>query len=73
MDYIKDPVALSLFWGRIGAAVLSVAAFGLGILGYTLTAEDQASLGSVIQTVLGGVATVLIIVSKVRESKKAKP
>lgn len=72
MSYIKDPTILSLLWGRIGAAVLALAAFGLGLLGYSLTAEDQAGLSGIITTALTGVAGLLAIISKVRESKKAK-
>lgn len=72
MSYIKDPVGISLIWGRVGAAVLALVAFGLGMIGYTISAEDQASLSNIITTILAGLAGLLAIVSKVRESKKAK-
>lgn len=72
MSYIKDPTIISVLWGRVGAAILALVAFGLGLLGYTLTPEDQAGLTTTISTILAGVAGVLAIVSKVRESKKAK-
>lgn len=71
-DYVKDPTMLSLIWGRVGAAVLALVAFGLGLLGYSLTPEDQTTLSGIVGTVLAGIAGVLAIISKVRESKKVK-
>lgn len=70
--YTKDPVVISVVWGRLGAAILALVAFLLGIFGYTLAPDDQASLSEVIGALLAGVASVLAIASKVRESKKAK-
>uniref|UniRef100_A0A6M3LEE9 Uncharacterized protein n=1 Tax=viral metagenome TaxID=1070528 RepID=A0A6M3LEE9_9ZZZZ len=72
MSYIKDPVGLSLIWGRVGAAVLALIAFGLGIWGYTLSPEDQASAAELIGSIMAGVAGLFAIISKVREGKKAK-
>lgn len=72
MDYIKDPTMVSVLWGRIGAAILALVAFALGIFGYTLTPEDQTSLATLIGSILTGLAGVLAIVSKVREKKKVE-
>jgi hypothetical protein len=72
MSYTKDPVGLSLIWGRIGAAILAIIAFVLQLFGYALSPEDQATGAQAIQTILSGLIPVLIIASKVRESKKAK-
>lgn len=71
-DYLKDPTAVSLIWGRIGAAVLALAAFLLGIFGYSLSAEDQSGLVNVISSILAGGAGLLAIISKVREGKKTQ-
>ena len=71
MPYKKDSWGVSLIWGRIGAAVLAVAAFGLGIWGYTVTPEDVVAGETLIGGILAGFAGILALISKVRESKKA--
>lgn len=72
MPYRKDPWIVSIIWGRIGAAVLCMVALVLGLLGYTLTPEDQNAIVELIGKALPGVGGVLIIASKIRESKKTK-
>lgn len=66
-----DTWVASAVWGRVGAAVLALAAFILGLLGYNLSAEDQEAAYGLISSVLAGIAGVLALVSKIREGKKA--
>jgi len=70
MPYKPDSFKASLIWGRIGAATLSLVAFGLGTTGYVMTPEDQETAFSLISSVLAGIAGVLAIVSKIREGGK---
>lgn len=72
MDYQKDSWIVSVFWGRLGAAILGLLAFVLGILGYTFTQEAQTSAYALIMTIITGVGGVLALISKIRESKKVK-
>ena len=65
-----DSLAMSLVWGRVGAAVLALLSFILGLFGYTMGAEEQAAAYEIISSVLAGLAGVLAIVSKIRESKR---
>lgn len=67
-----DSWAASLVWGRVGAAVLALLAFVLGLLGYTLSADDQQNLNELIMAVIAGTGGILALVSKIRESKKTK-
>jgi len=67
---MKDSIAASLIWGRIGAFVLGLAAFILGMFGYVMTPEDVATGEGLITGLLAGVAGVLALISKIRESKK---
>jgi len=66
-----DSWAASAIWGRVGAAILALIAFILGLFGYTLGPEDQVLAYELVSTVLAGVAGVLALVSKIRESKKS--
>lgn len=70
MSYQKDPWYVAV-WGRLGASVLALTAFALGIRGYTVGPEEIATVETLITSLLAGVAGVLAIISKVRESKKA--
>jgi len=72
MPYQADSFKASLIWGRVGAGVLSFAAFGLGIVGYTMTPEDQEAAFVLISSIIAGVGGVLAFVSKIREQKKIK-
>ena len=72
MPYTPDSFKASLIWGRIGAGVLALVAFGLGIAGYTMTPEDQETAYMLVSSLIAGVAGVMAFVSKMRESKKAK-
>jgi len=72
MDYQKDSWVISVFWGRLGAAILGLLAFILGIWGYSLTKEDQESAFALITAIITGVGGTLALISKIRESKKAK-
>ena len=72
MSYQPDTFKASLLWGRVGAFVLGLLAFVLGLFGYTMSPEDVAAGEVLITGLLAGVAGVLALVSKVRESKKAK-
>jgi hypothetical protein len=72
MPYKKDPWIVSAIWGRIGAAVLCLVAFALGLLGYTFGPEDIESTEALITSILAGVGGVLAIASKIRESKKTE-
>ena len=72
MSYQPDTFKASLLWGRVGAFVLGLLAFVLGLFGYTMSPEDVATGEVLITGLLAGVAGVLALVSKVRESKKAK-
>ena len=71
-DYQKDSWIVSVFWGRLGAAILGLLAFVLGLWGYTLTKEDQDSAVVLITTIITGVGAVLALISKLRESKKVR-
>ena len=68
--YEKDSFTISLLWGRVGAAVLGLAAFVLGIWGYSLSAEEQSNAVELIAGLIAGAGGILALVSKVRESKK---
>lgn len=70
--YKKDKWIVSVVWGRIGAAVLALLAFILGIAGYSMGAEDVASANEIITSLIAGIAGILALVSKIRESKKIK-
>jgi len=71
-NYQKDSWIVSVFWGRLGAAILGLLAFILGIWGYSLTKEDQESAFALITAIITGVGGTLALISKIRESKKAK-
>ena len=70
--YTPDSFKASLIWGRIGAGVLAIVAFVLGMIGYQMTPEDQETAYALVSSLIAGVAGVMAFVSKVRESKKAK-
>ena len=70
MPYKQDTNTVSLFWGRIGAAVLLLTSVALQGFGYTFGAEDQALVFDAISSVLAAVALIQITFSKIRESKK---
>ena len=71
-NYQKDSWIVSVFWGRLGAAILGLLAFVLGLWGYTLTKEDQDSAFVLITTIITGVGGVLALISKIRETKKVR-
>ena len=71
MPYTKDPWIVSVIWGRLGAAILALLAFILGIVGYVFGPEDIEQAGGVITAILAGIGGMLALISKVRESKKA--
>lgn len=66
-----DSWVASAIWGRVGAAVLALLSFVLGLLGYNLSPEDQEAAYGLISSVLAAVAGILALISKIRESKKA--
>ena len=68
--YEKDSWTVSLIWGRIGAAVLGLAAFVLSYLGYNVAVEDTQATYELVAGILAGVGGILAIISKVRENKK---
>ena len=70
MPYKQDSNIVSLFWGRIGAAILLLISVGLQVFDYTFGPEDQAAVYDAISSVLAAVALIQITFSKVRESKK---
>ncbi len=72
MSYKKDPWIVSMVWGRIGAAVLALFAFVLGIFGYSMGAEDVGAANEMIMAVISGIAGLLALISKIRETKKVK-
>jgi uncharacterized protein YbgA (DUF1722 family) len=65
-----DSWIASAIWGRVGAAILALASFVLGYFGYTLAAEDQAAAYDLISAFLAGMAGLMALLSKVRETKK---
>ena len=69
-NYTPDSFIASVVWGRLGAALLMIIAFGLSVFGYTLSTDDQAALNGIITAGIAGVATIINIVSKMRETKK---
>jgi len=71
-DYQKDSWIVSVFWGRLGAAILALVAFVLGILGYAFSKEDQEAAFLLITPVIAGVGGILALISKIREGKKVK-
>ena len=71
-NYQKDSWIVSVFWGRLGAAILGLLAFVLGLWGYTLTKEDQDSAFVLITTIITGVGAILALISKIRETKKVR-
>jgi len=70
MPYRQDTTTISLLWGRIGAAVLLLIATVLQGFGYTFDLPAQEAVFDAVSAVLGGVALILVVISKVRESKK---
>ena len=70
MPYRKDPLYISAVWGRIGVAILLMVAFALGGAGFIFSEALQSQAYDAINMVLVGVGTILVIISKVRESKK---
>ena len=71
MDIQKtDSILKSALIGRIAGALLFITAMILQWYGYTLDATDQAAIVDSISALSGGVGTFLVILSKVRESKK---
>jgi len=72
MSYKKDPWIVSVVWGRIGAAVLALLAFVLGIFGYSMGMEDVGSANQLITAIIAGVGGILALISKIRETKKIK-
>jgi hypothetical protein len=70
MPYKKDPMYLSVFWGRIGTAVLLLIAFTLGAAGFVFSETLQSQAFDAINMILIGAGTLLVIISKIRESKK---
>jgi uncharacterized membrane protein len=66
----KDSFVASLVWGRIGAALLCMAAFILTMFGIDFSAEEQANLNELVTGILAGIAGVLAIISKLREKKE---
>lgn len=71
-DYQKDSWIVSMFWGRLGAAILALVAFLLGIWGYSLSKEDQEVAFTLISSILAGVGGLLAVISKIREGKKTQ-
>jgi ABC-type nickel/cobalt efflux system permease component RcnA len=67
-----DSFAASLIWGRIGAAILALMAFGLTMLGVDFSAADQATVFEIVSGILAGIAGVLAIISKLREQRRQK-
>ena len=72
MPYKQDSNVVSLFWGRIGAAVLLLISVALQGFGYTFGAEDQAAVYDAISSILAAGALIQITISKVRESRKVE-
>ena len=72
MPYKQDSNTVSLFWGRIGAAILLLISVALQGFGYTFGAEAQSAIYDAISSVLAAVALIQITISKVRESKKVE-
>ena len=71
MPYRQDANTVSLFWGRTGAAILLLTSVVLQSFGYTFGPEDQAEVFNAIQLILlNAGALVLIVLSKIRETKK---
>lgn len=68
----KDSWAVSLIWGRIGAFVLGLAAFILGMLGYNVSPEDTTLAYDLIAGILGGIGGLLALISKIREGIRAR-
>lgn len=66
----KDSLVKSLFTGRLLAAVLAIGAGIAGMYGYTIAPEDLQTVETLVGSVASGVAGVIAIMSKVRESKK---
>lgn len=70
--YQKDSWIVSAIWGRIGAAIIALVAFALGTVGYVVTPDDQEAAYTLVAGILAGIAGVLALVSKIRESKKVE-
>jgi len=71
-DYSKDTLVVTILWGRVGSAILGLVAFVLGLCGYALAPEDLDRIEPLIGSILAGLAGVLAIASKLRESRKVK-
>jgi len=69
--YTKDSWPASLIWGRIGAAVLGLAAFVLGYYGYNVGVEDTEAAYELVAGILAGIGGILALISKIREGRKA--
>ena len=71
MDTQKaDSVLKSALIGRIAGAILFITAMALQYYGYDVSAEDQKAVVDGISALSGSIGTILVIISKVRESKK---
>ena len=70
--YKKDSNVFSLFWGRMGAAILLGIATLLSGYGYIFELEDQQMVYDVIASIFAGIAFIQVTVSKIRENKKVQ-
>lgn len=65
MDGVKSFLASKTIWG----SVIAVVALGLGFLGYTFGAEDQAVLVEAVIQVVGVVGAIIAIYGRVTATK----
>jgi uncharacterized membrane protein YidH (DUF202 family) len=62
----------SLLWGRVGAAILTLAAVVLAGFGIEFGADTQSEVYGAISAVLAGIGAVMAVVSKLREKHREK-
>lgn len=62
----------SMLWGRIGAAILTLAAVILAGFGIEFSSDDQSAFYAAISGILASVGAIMAIVSKFRQKKREK-
>jgi len=67
-----DPLWLSTLWGRIGATIMGFAAMILGFMNIDFSIEDQSNAVAIVTAILGGLAGLWSLISKLREQARLR-
>lgn len=68
----RDSFLLSALWGRLGGAILLMAAFFLKPKGYDIGEEERAAINEIITALIALGGSGMIVASKIREKRKFK-